>query len=767
MSGTLEEKSKMDVLEVSKSNDLPRLAHVDREMRFTETFRKHEHDSPLVREVECLGVQIPASLMAIVEGDWLAGRLDQAYVGIDPEHGDLIECAFYCWFDGLREQLDEPDTPSALREKIEFLLDFWDGRTTWHYARRAFSDRLSRGLPKDNYYDGTEISYPMFGLGGPVPDYGKLVRVGIGGLRQEVQQRRADAGHAPESLAFYDSVLATLGIFADAIGRYEAEAREKARQTDSPELAARYSLIAESCAHVVEKAPESYHQGLQLVWLYSLAALPKNYGRMDVYLGDLLAHDLDSGILSDDKALDITVGFFELIFARGNNFNNRMIIGGKGRPNAEHADRFALLALEAQGRLNHPIPQIALRWSEDMDPRIWDKALDVIAKGSTQPMLYNDDVNVPAAAKAFDVSMNEAEQYVMYGCGEYILDHRSVGSPDAGINLVKAMNATLFNGHDPFFNEPRGLSLGAFTAFATFEDFRDAVMRQIDNEIALLAEAQATIYHETGKHACYPLLSMLYDDCLERGKPLLAGGVRYLGGTCEAFGASTVSDSLLAIKKAVYEDRIVSGEKLLSALKANFEGHEELRRHLLAYPKFGNDEAETDAMNLWFNERICESCRKHGKRFDLDSFMIVLINNGDSISFGKTSAATPDGRQSGVPIANGNQPGAGYDQSGMTALLNSMGKLDPALHAGVVHNLKLSRTTITEHREKISALLKAYFAGGGTQLMITVTDRGELEAAMKEPEKYTNLIVRVGGYSERFIDLPRDIQLEILRRTLY
>ena len=96
-----------------------------------------------------------------------------------------------------------------------------------------------------------------------------------------------------------------------------------------------------------------------------------------------------------------------------------------------------------------------------------------------------------------------------------------------------------------------------------------------------------------------------------------------------------------------------------------------------------------------------------------------------------------------------------------------MVKLDPSLHAGVVHNLKISRYAITRQKEKIKALLKGYFRKGGTQLMITVVDKNELEEAMKNPRQYTYLIVRVGGYSERFVDLPRDIQLELIRRTLY
>jgi len=172
-------------------------------------------------------------------------------------------------------------------------------------------------------------------------------------------------------------------------------------------------------------------------------------------------------------------------------------------------------------------------------------------------------------------------------------------------------------------------------------------------------------------------------------------------------------------------------------------------------------------MILCLNGLACRAAHREGLRAGLDSFNIVLINNGDSVWLGKGVAATPDGRNAGEPISNGNQPGAGYDHAAMTALLNSMSKLDAGLHARVVHNLKLSRGLAQSRRAEVSALFQGYFAGGGTQLMVTVIDRDELENALKEPEKHANLIVRVGGYSERFVNLPRDIQLEVIRRTLY
>ena len=164
---------------------------------------------------------------------------------------------------------------------------------------------------------------------------------------------------------------------------------------------------------------------------------------------------------------------------------------------------------------------------------------------------------------------------------------------------------------------------------------------------------------------------------------------------------------------------------------------------------------------------ICEYTRGCAAKVGLDYFLIVNINNFGNVHLGRNTPASADGRFSGEPLANGNTPTAGMDRKGLTAFLNSIRKIDPSCHAGYVQNMKFSKTMFREERPKLKALLDTYFDKGGTQAMITVVSKGDLENAMKCPEKYTNLIVRVGGFSARFVELERDVQLHILQRTLY
>lgn len=737
----------------------------NREMRFTQIYQMLDGAHPYDRETACLAAQTEMILMPIQNEDRFAGRIDRMAVGIDPERGGLTDAAYFCQIDRLENALADDSLDAQARANARFLIHYWRNEATACKCRASFPHDVQNGLPSDDYYSGREIGYPMYGLGGPCLDFAKLVRLGISGLRAKVREwKEINKNMQPH---FYRALESALDIFVKAASEYAMEAETKAKTSDNAEIRERLLHIAQSCRNIASEPPGDYHEAVQLVWLYSLVALPRNYGRLDATLGPLLCQDIDGGRITENEAFELTLGLWRLIQARGDNFNNRIIIGGLGRPNVEAADRWALLALDVQEAAGGAIPQLSLRCHTGMNAALRERALAVIRSGSTFPILYNDDVNVPAAVQAFGVSRKEAELVIPYGCGEFVIDHQSVGSPDAALNVLKALDVTLRNGEDGFFKETRGLALGTLQNYETFEELQIAFKKQIEFHVDLLAKAQAAIYRVTGETAAFPMQSLLYDDCIRRGKPLLAGGVCYLGGTLESFGNISTSDALLAIKRTVFDENKLKPDRLLAALDADFSGYEKERRLLLNVPKFGNDDPEADAMSLWVNSTVCGAAKQAGRRVGLDSFLVVLVNNGDSVMFGRATAASADGRKSGEPLSNANQPSAGGDRNGLTALLNSMAKLDASWHAGAVQNLKLSRTFMDNHPRQVDALIRGYFAGGGTQIMVTVTDREELEKAMENPEMYGHLIVRVGGYSEYFVKLPAEIQREVMRRTLY
>jgi pyruvate-formate lyase len=190
-------------------------------------------------------------------------------------------------------------------------------------------------------------------------------------------------------------------------------------------------------------------------------------------------------------------------------------------------------------------------------------------------------------------------------------------------------------------------------------------------------------------------------------------------------------------------------------------------KNLLNAPKYGNDNDEADKMLINIHEHVCNYVRDQEKSIGLHSYLVVIINNSANTLMGHWTSASADGRKSGQPMANGNNPSGGNDKNGVTAFLNSLTKPSPFIHAGAVQNLKFSREMFYSKKEFLKALLKTYFENGGAQAMITVVDKNELERAMQQPEKYSHIFVRVGGFSARFVELSRDVQLEIISRTLY
>lgn len=260
---------------------------------------------------------------------------------------------------------------------------------------------------------------------------------------------------------------------------------------------------------------------------------------------------------------------------------------------------------------------------------------------------------------------------------------------------------------------------------------------------------------------------MLYEDCIERGKGIFRGGIKYLGGTIETYGNINTADSLTAINEVVYQKKLMTREQLLAILDADFEGYQKEQKLLLHLPKYGNDDVVADAMAKKVHEHITRVVREQAKEVGLHSYLVVIINNSANTTLGKFTAASADGRNKGVYMANANNPWNGNDKKGLTAMLNSLLKLSPEHHAGSVQNLKLSPELFENQSRIVKWLLASYFENGGTQIMISVVKRKDLEQAMIHPEHYSHLFVRVGGFSARFVELEKGVQMEILSRTLY
>lgn len=687
------------------------------------------------READCLRCQLRYHLQPMQVGDLVAGRAMRVPIGVRPQcHG------------GVGYYLHEPSWTAAIcdgtltpEEKAEAdqIFAFWQTENTAAKIAAAYPAEWLDIFVHNAPYDTPTAAHALYRISGIQMDPTRLLTLGVDGLTAVCRDKRA------ANPAFYDGLVQALDILSEVCLRYAAEAEA----LGAPALAA-------DLTHVAHRPAVTFTQAMQLSYVFFVLSGTWNYGRMDRYLGGYLAADLSADRITEAEALRWIEDLWCRMEEWGEYFDSRVILGGADRP--EGADTFALLAMEATRRRHGIVPQLTLRMYEGMDPRLYETALDVIGEGTTFPMLYNDAVNIPAVMDAFGVDEATAQNYVPYGCGEYVLYNQSIGTPSGTINTLFALNEAIY-----------GKNARLFLDAPDFESFYTAYLGEVEKIVTCLSLQEKLEYDIMGQECPLLFYSLLFDDCIERGKAVFDGGLRHLGGTVENYGNVNTADALTAIKAVVYDRKLVTPAELSAALATDFAGQERLRQMLLSQPKYGNDHPDADGMLCRLHRDICTRIRDCAPAAGLDSYLAVIINNELNSVFGVGTGASADGRHAGEYMANGNNPMSGRDTCGVTAVLNSLVKPDTHVHAGAVQNMRFSREMFTALRPQLKELLRTYFEGGGAQSMMTVLNRGDLEAALAEPEKYRHLIVRVGGFSARFVDLNPVVQKELIARTLY
>lgn len=726
---------------------------------YTATHKTYLGQPKEVQEVECLKVLYPNMFRSIEPQDKIAGRIDFLPIGFGAVTS-LGGVGHFCVFNKLRD-FQKKLTEDSNKKRVDKLYDYWlehDLKTI--YCKEVLTDStIGRFI---------DCEYPLIAtarLSGIMLDYPKLLEKGIGGLREDIKRKiQSDPNNT-----FYEGALGCLDIFVESADYLRTIAQEQMEKSDNEKRLKELQIICDGLEKIKSDKPETFHEALQLIWLFALLSGVINYGRLDDYLGPYMVADLESGRMTEQEAYDYLHSLWTMIENRRTTVNGRIIVGGKGRKHPKEADKFLHVAMKVAKNCRYVEPQFTLRFDSGTSEEIWDEALDALGSGATYPTLYNDDVNVPAVAFGMRIEKEAAEQYVPFGCTEFVIQGQSTGTPNVCINLLKIFNIFMNEGIDPMDNKDKSgeYHMKPLSSFQSFEAFYQGYKEFLDYYLDLSAYAQYRSYEVMNEHVSFLFNSILMDDCIERGKALLDGGVRYLGGTNETYGNINTSDSLVAIKHLVYDTKKYTLEQLNRAMIANFEGYEVLRKACLDCDKYGNDLDTADSMANDLYEFVSKGVRERGIKLGMQYFLIVISNNQLNTEWGNRTSASPDGRLSTMYMNPANGPQGGADKSGPTALLNSLAKFDAKYHAGSVQNIKFSPYMFNEKRALIKALFKTYFKRGGCHLMVTVVDKKVLEDAITHPEKYPNLIVRVSGFSAVFVNLTSNVQQELLSRVTY
>ncbi len=722
---------------------------------YTQAHKESEGSSKAQREIRCLKTIFPVLFRHIEDGDLIAGRLDFLPIGFGSVTS-IGGVGHYCVFHKLRAFKDTLETPEQ-KARVDILYDYWMD----HDVKAIYCQDV---LNEDTTGRFIDCTYPFMAtarLSGMMLDYKKLVNLGIPGLMRLI-------GAQPQN-DFIQACMEAMHLFVQVIDRQIELVEQAYQESEDRKRKEELQQMRFDLLFIKDHKPETFRQALQLFWLYALCAGCINYGRMDIVLGPFLKHDIDTGILDEEQAYRIVKSLWKMIENRRTTVNGRIIVGGQGREDVEACDLFTRICLRVCKDTRYVEPQFTLRFDQNTPADIMDMAYECIASGATYPTLYNDDVNVPAVQYAMRVDRKTAEQYVPFGCGEFVIQGQSVGTPNTLLNLVKIMQLALNEGYDPMDHVYRAgpVKVKPLSSFQAFDDFYNQYKELLNFYFDLSVYCQRHSYEVMNQEVSFLFTSILMDDCIHRQKALLDGGVRILGGTNETYGNINASDALYAIKTLVYDQKKYSLKQLNQAALADYRGYEQLQKEILDLPKYGNDNPDVDEMANDLYEFVAKGIRQRGIDEGMGYYLIVISNNQTNTDWGHQTDASLDGRNRGVYMNPANNPQGGAARSGPTAVLNSLSLFKAKYHGGSVQNIKFTPRMMHQDKEKVKLLFQTYFKKGGCQLMVTVVDHGVLEDAQIHPEKYPDLIVRVAGYSAVFVNLTKDVQDELLSRTLY
>ncbi len=755
---------------------------IDYARAMTESYLAHMNDSPAIREMACIRSVFPEYLPYLTYEDDFAGRCIEidalGFLPLDMTPKKRGQIGYYMDIGNMQElQKAYPHR----RDEIEEMILFW--------AKEATTVKIRETAPKDLYEYYRNFSTPFLDqygynrkgkpglplgsgvisssydtrVAGLMPNFPAFLPGGIPGLYVRIADGEAKNGRKD----FYTAARDAVDLMTEILEMYRLEAEVLAEAAENDRDRNNMQDIARMCKKLQTAPPSTYREALQLVILVTIVVHSENYGRLDVALGDFLAHDVDTGVLTEEEAILETVKLFRWMAMpeNGQPYDTRVLIGGLGRPNEKNADRFALAAIEAARRRHDVIPVLTLRYYEKQDRRLFDAAITAISENCSSPFLYNDDVLVSAYQKSMNLSYEEALDYAPLGCGEIIVAGKGIGSPNSTIRMLKALEAALHNGRCGVSGELVGIETGELSTLDTYEKLENAFLRQLDERIKIDVRVHRHQAEAANKEVALVFASLFTDDCIARGKALLDGGVSVFGSNLEGFGLTNSANSLRVIQKYVYEEKKYTLEELVHMLDVDFEGYEDERQAFLAVEKYGNDCEAVDAIKRRIEDYLNPRATAYGIAGGFRYCTIANVNPG-GIILGPATGASADGRHVGDTFALGNSPHPGTDISGLTAALMSSAKSAPE-NGGYVTNLHLSRELMPNSMEAVKTLLLTYFKLGGQEMNINCFSKGDLEDALVHPENHKNLIVRVSGYSARYIDLDPPTQKHILARTVY
>ena len=675
-------------------------------------------------------------------------------------------------------------TKKLYREEI---IPYWKDRSI---RERIFEEMSERW--KETYDAGVFTEFMEQRAPGHTVLDDKIYKKGFLEFKEEIEETIAqlDLLNDPEAYKKREELKA-MSICVDALiayaKRHSEEAQRLAAKEKNPKRKAELQKIARVCKHVPARAPRNFWEALQYYWFVHLGVIIElntwdsfNPGRLDQHLYPFYEKELKRRSLNKERAAELLQAFWikfnnqpappkvGVTAEESGTYTDFALIntGGVKRDGSNAVNDLSYLILDVIEEMRILQPSSMVQISKKTPDSFLKRALKILKTGFGQPSIFNTDAIIQELVRQ-GKTIEDARDGGASGCVETGAFGKENYNLTGYFNLTKVFEITLNNGVDPKTKKRIGLSTGNSSKFSNFEELFNAYKKQIKHFVDIKIEGNNVIERLYAEYLPTPFLSLLIDDCIAKGKDYHDGGARYNTSYIQGVGLGSMTDILTSVKFNVFDKKHILMKELLSALRRDYRGNEPLRQSFLnKTPKYGNDDDYADEIMQMIFEAYYEAV--NGRSNTKGGFYrINLLPTTVHVYFGKVVGATPDGRKAGEPLSEGVSPVQGSDRKGPTAVIKSVAKMDHLRTGGTLLNQKFTPHLLSDESgiDKLAHLIRSYFRLDGHHIQLNVVSADILKEAQKNPAKYRDLIVRVAGYSDYFVDLSPELQDEIIRRT--
>ena len=721
-------------------------------------------------------------------------------------------------------------------DRLEAVHPYWYGKTNSDLAKSYMNPDVLDVFMNHGIF--TVGNYFYNGIGHVCVNYEKVLRVGYRGIIAEAEEKLSALTQTDPAYLRKRQLLEAMIESCEAViayaKRYAGLAKREAAECRDPERRRELEIIAENCTRVPEYPAESFWQACQSFWFVQQLLQCESSGhsispgRFDVYMYPYFKADLDKGAVTYEFAQEL----LDCIWVKLNDINKvrdavssegfagygmfqNLIVGGQDEEGLDSTNDLSYMCLEATMHVRLPQPSLSIRVWNLSPHSLLVKAAAVTREGLGVPAYYNDEVIIPALMSR-GASLEEARGYCIIGCVEPQVPHKTDGWHDAAFfNMCRPLELVFSSGADK--GEQIGPKTPDVCSMTSFDEFYDAYITQMNFFIEMLVNADNAVDMAHPVRCPLPFQSCMVDDCMDRGLTMQEGGAHYNFTGPQGFGIANVTDSLLAVKTLVFDERRVSMADYKEALSDNYgkpltdkrareltvrvvrelakagkvptdaeiraifdeiksnsrvsaekkAKYDELLSMIEALPKYGNDITDIDLFARKIGETYSAPLQKYRNPRG-GMFQAGLYPVSANVLLGHQTGATPDGRLANMPVADGVGPGPGRDTKGPTATASSVARLNHAQASnGTLFNQKFHPSALagSASLDKFVAYLRGYFDQKGMHVQYNVVSRETLLDAQEHPENYKTLVVRVAGYSALFTTLSRALQDDIISRT--